>query len=164
MKTKILQRSPNNWSCLPTSFAMVLGVPVKDVIEMCGHDGSQYWWVPTPEHPNSIPEPYGRRGFHIQEMIWVAYQLGYSVTPFEGRPQSKCWFRESCIELSLDETRMKIVLVNNGVLTGMTLEGQRHAIAYIRHRAYDPSGRIKKLADFGVETFWYVQKQNQIIK
>lgn len=74
-----LQHQPNNWSCLPTAFAMVLDLPVKEIIDLIGHDGSTITWP-------KLPSPFCRRAFHIQELINVSHRLGYTCTPFVSRP------------------------------------------------------------------------------
>lgn len=72
----ILRRNPNGWSCLPAAFAMVLDLEPRDVIRHIGHDGSD--------------EPYKedgfKAGFHEQECIEVAQQLGFACTPIEAVP------------------------------------------------------------------------------
>ena len=78
-----LQKQPNKWSCLPTSFAIVLNCPVQEIFDYLGHDGSEIIW---PENK----DPFNRRAFHIQEMIDFAYfEKDFYVTPFEFYPQSE---------------------------------------------------------------------------
>ena len=67
---------PNRWSCLPTAFAMAIGITVEEMVNAIGHDGSKIIWP-------DLPEPRCRRGFHTQECIRVALLLGKSVTPVE---------------------------------------------------------------------------------
>src|SRR5260221_108718 len=76
-----LQKQPNRWSCLPTAFAMVLDISVKEVITEIGHDGSEI------VYPN-LEEPKCRRAFHIQELIDFAISIGVSVVPIEPLPSS----------------------------------------------------------------------------
>ena len=70
-----IQKQPNRWSCLPTSFAMILDVDVNELIRKIGHDGSEILW------PN-LEEPYCRRAFHIEEIAMVCYGLGYYLVWF----------------------------------------------------------------------------------
>ena len=69
----VYEKSPNGWSCLPTAFAIVLGVPVKNIIDFLNHDGSEVLW------PN-LPEPRCRRSFHVQEVINYCLANNYAVT------------------------------------------------------------------------------------
>jgi hypothetical protein len=57
---------------------MALHMPVKKLIEMIGHDGSE---EPYRELPGQ------KAGFHEQECINVCQQLGYACTPIEIVPQ-----------------------------------------------------------------------------
>ena len=69
-----LQVKTERWQCAVTAFAMALDVPVAQLIERVGHDGGQIVF------PN-LPEPANRRGHNIYELIQVALDLGYAVTP-----------------------------------------------------------------------------------
>lgn len=71
-----LQTQPNKWSCLPTALANALRDDVRIYWDYLGHDGSEIVW---PE----LPEPQCRRGFHIQEMVDLAYKLGRLLVPIE---------------------------------------------------------------------------------
>lgn len=77
----ILLKNPNAWSCLPTAFAIALGVSVEAVIAVVGHDGSEITHA-------GLPEPLNRRGFHPQEMIKMCLKDGMSVTSVELAPQA----------------------------------------------------------------------------
>lgn len=70
-----IQKQPNNFTCLPTAFAMVLDVPVFEVIKELGHDGSQIVF------PQS-PEPWNMGGWHPQEFKLLCWNHGFSVTEF----------------------------------------------------------------------------------
>lgn len=71
--------NPNAWSCLPTAFAMALGVDLNYILKDIGHDGSEITHA-------GLPEPLNRRGFHMQELIKVATQRDHAVTPIELAP------------------------------------------------------------------------------
>lgn len=151
----ILQRSPNRWSCLVSSFAMALGVPVEQLINTVGHDGSEIIW---PE----LPEPSRRRGHHPQEMIYAAANLGFSVTPFEAFPVSlgAVGANPFVVPMSIPvEERMRLVMRGEvGVITGETMQGLAHAVAWNGSNILDPSGREYALEDFRLEMFWRVLK------
>jgi hypothetical protein len=65
----IVQKQPNNWSCLVTAFAIICELPVEELIKRIGHDGSKVV---------AISPPY-ECGFHIQEIIDVLYK-DFSIT------------------------------------------------------------------------------------
>ena len=78
-----LQQSPIRGTCLPTSFAMAMGIPVADIFAALGHDGSEVLWP-------DLPEPTCQRGFHVQELIRLAVKCGWSVTPIERTGAGYC--------------------------------------------------------------------------
>jgi len=135
----ILQFQPNRWSCLATSFAMALDIPVAQFFDLVGHDGSEILY---PE----LPEPVCRRGIHVQEAIEVAWTLGYSSTPFELFPQSRTspggpthvvkfptgnWDRFS-----------SQIGCRKGVIECVTQIGNGHAVAFLENVIYDPASPI----------------------
>ena len=131
------QQTPNRWSCLPTSFAIVLDIPVSEMIERIGHDGSQLAF-PT------LREPECRRGFHIQECIDVALSLGVSVTPIEAFPRHAPAVDVNPILIDFpggNEDRFRRTIgTSKGVLTGRGLHTQ-HAVAYDHNLIFDPNWR-----------------------
>jgi hypothetical protein len=146
--------SPNRWSCVATSFAMVLDVPLETIIQIVKHDGSQKFW-------ENLPEPRCRRGFHIQEMIDLCFLLGALVTPFQARPTS---ISDGASCLRIPETfwspkeRIERALKHPGVIQGETFEGQQHAMAWDGQRLYDPGGKIVSLEMFQLEVFWLISR------
>lgn len=122
---------PNGWSCLPTSFAMVLGVPISRVISIIGHDGSE---IVYPD----LDDPRCRKGFHFQECIEAAYVLGSNFGFFEATPL-----------LVLDDTHyqelncvptLEMLLQRHvGVLGVTTKKGYGHAVAWDGQDVYDPT-------------------------
>lgn len=157
----ILQLQPNNWSCLLTSFAMAYDMPVADLIDLVGHDGSAVYW------PDLLP-PNNRRGFHIQELIMAGNSMGYTVTPFEPRPVlASCdrLLRGDPIPLEQDRWLERVVAVMSigiGVVTGQTETGARHAMACNMGKPFDPSGQITDLDSFQVQCYWRVIKSEFI--
>ncbi len=149
-----LQKSPNRWSCLPTSFAMALNVSVDAVVVQLGHDGSEIVWP-------SQPEPYRRRGFHVQELILLSWHLGYSVTPFEACPVSQSRPDASPIEIVLVEPvaqRMSSVMRGCvGVVTGETRLGQAHA--WDGESCCDPNGTTYGIENFRMMCFWAIKSR-----
>lgn len=150
-----LQRQPNKWSCLPTAFAMVLNLPVEDVILIIGHDGSDKLF-------GNQEEPYCRRSFHIQELIDVSLKHGYAVT--EILPNSYLEVMDEVIDVQeFGADRMEDYLQNySGVLIGR--EGRRipHAVAWDGVDILDPNGTVYNLVNFNVSVFMIIQKINLI--
>lgn len=144
---RILQ--PNGWTCLPTSFAMVLNMTLGEVYLIVGHDGSDIIWP-------DILEPDCRRNFHIQEMINLAYARGYAVTPFEALPNSAPYTFQKPHVIEYDVE--KYMHDNRGVLTGLNHQEKRHAVAWDGRNIIDPNGYNYSLEDFSLETFWMVSE------
>jgi hypothetical protein len=148
------QRSPNRWSCLPTAFAMALYTSVHEVIAKAGHDGSEIAWP-------QFPEPLCRRGFHIQEMIFIAWRhYSRTVTPFEALPMLRSCDGDPIDVPSLPEPhwRMPEVMANaSGVVTGTTINGQPHAVAWDGEIILDPNGTTYSIDKFRLECFWMLK-------
>jgi len=143
---RILQ--PNRWTCLPCSFAAVLGLTLEELLRRVGHDGSAIWW---PE----FPEPWQRRGFHVQEMIDVAYDLGKAVIPIEACP-TVCPQPGGPVKPvpMTDVLRVQRYLAQNvGVLTGQGVTG-RHAVAWDGQQLLDPCAALNQ---FKPDTFYVVK-------
>lgn len=160
--------NPNNWSCLPTAFAMVIGRTPEWMIEQIGHDGSD--------------EPYPgtnmKAGFHEQECIEVLQQLHYACTPIEigptispfadGHDARPVFFGD---DLSANWVRlMQHMEKSRGVLTGLytprTKAPVGHAVAWDcdTWTIYDPisGGVVYSLNEaaafaFTPKCFWKVQ-------
>ncbi len=132
----VLQQRPEPWMCMPLAFAMALDIPVANLLEEVGHDGSKLAF------PN-LPEPACRLGFHVQEMILVALKLGKAVTPVELFP----------VLQSADGRQTQTILYpdNNWALFAHVIETSRgvidgtgfrlgHTVAYDHGRIFDPKG------------------------
>jgi hypothetical protein len=138
----LLQTQPNNWSCLPTAFAMVLDVPVALFIEQLGHDGSQQHW-----------ERY-RLAWHIQEIAKVCYDYyGVCVTQLEAvtlaAPTPGYDPHEQTYDLS------EYYGADAGVAGVTNTRGIGHALAFSKSHFYNPSsGRECSLKDYQVHTVW----------
>ncbi len=152
----IHQLQPNSWSCLLTSFAMAYDMPVVDLVDLVGHDGSEIYW------PTLMP-PNNRRGFHIQELIMAGNALGFTVTPFEPRPvliSADQMFQGHPMPINQDrwlERFTAIMAISRGVVTGETARGSRHAVAWNMGKVFDPSGQINNLDDgFQIQCYWRV--------
>ena len=129
---------PNRWTCLPTSFAMVLDVPFDLLLQDLGHDGSAII-------DSSKPEPYNRQGFAPEEFVRVCYKYGYWCVPVYDNVE---W-----IDFMLK--------TYTGVVCGELTPGCPHAMAWDRISLYDPKGFVYPLGRLKLFTeFWAVIRIN----
>src|SRR2546423_390829 len=116
-----LIKQPNKWTCLPTSFAMVLDIPLDIIMTKIGHNGPD---------------------FHIQELIDVAMKFNFMVTPIESNPRIGL-SEDDCkhvYDFDMASHRLaKYLNEHKGVLTGV-FSKKRHAVAYKDKTIYDPNG------------------------
>lgn len=138
---------------------MALDVPVDRIISLAGHDGSCHPW----------PAPFSliREGFHIHEMIDVAYLYFRRllcpfvrtpmVTPDENCPEQLAKFRRA---ESVDHRWCSALYCKVGIMTGqMTDTRIGHAVAWDGHRVYDPRGYVYRYSErldykYDPDTFW----------
>lgn len=132
------QIKPHRWSCLATSFAMVLDIPVPKLFELMGHDGGE---VVFPE----LREPLCRRGIHVQEVITALWDLGFSATPFELYPRSQTTPGGPILAIQFepgpDGNKRRFISqiqLGMGVLECVTSTGNGHAIAFDSSQLVDP--------------------------
>lgn len=119
------QQQPNDYTCLPTAFAIVIGQPIAELLEIIGHDG-------TGE----------RKGFHVQEIVAVLYQQGWSVTQFDQEP--RLYYPDDFIKtLSFDLNGL--LVSTKGVICG-TFQGQAHAAAWDGQLIFNPNGSLHDLS------------------
>lgn len=154
-----LQLSPNTWSCLATSFAMALDVPVKELIKEIGHDGSEIVF------PNLV-DPFNRRSFHPQEFIEPCLKRGVVFLVVEAVPtisapnsfaRHKIEFQEGYIP------RLERYLRNYpGVLVG-EIKGNPHSVSWDRKLCFDPNGFRYQVKEFVIREFlaFEILKSNQ---
>ena len=122
-------KQPNMWSCLPTSFANMLGYDPIRFIREIGHDGS--------EIVNDKAEPYCRRSFHPEECIRAALRLaGAYICTYEAYPM----FDDTEIKLDIKEFYEIISKFNRGTLTTFYY-GKGHAFTLYNRceDVFDPS-------------------------
>lgn len=133
-----LRLQPNKWSCLPAALAMVLDVPVKDVIQGLGHDGSEIIW---PE----LPEPLKRRGFHYQELAAYCiknrrYLLYFDLAPTQAPNERVTPY----VVHGMNETIGQLMARYSGILIGRA----NHAVAWDGYGILDPVGKSYGLEEF----------------
>lgn len=134
------QGQPNRWSCSVAAAAMIMDVPIADVIERIGHDGSE---IVFPD----LPFPGCYAGFDIQEIIDVALHFGWSVTGVESRPhvtndgkQTRELFSEEKVVARMG----KYFDLFSGVVVGKSAGRWWHNVAWDHESQtwYDPAGPI----------------------
>ena len=125
------QRKPNRWSCSITTLAMALHLPVERIVEEAEHDGSEIIFP-------HLAEPMNRRGFHSQELVRIAWQYGFSMTPIElfPRTQSTDGQHVYLVGDKIDRHARFITSVNASC--GI-LEGKGHRC---QHAVYNQYGQI----------------------
>ena len=152
-----VQKKINSWGCLPTSFAIVLGIDVKELYEKIGHDGG--------EIIDGGKEPYCRRGVHTQEVIDVCLGMGYAVTQIDCLPALKRKNSETPIYAD-DENEARVLkhLGNSaGVIVGSSISNifKRHALVNNFGDIYDPDtgGKLDNLPHiYAYENYYRVDK------
>lgn len=140
---KLIQ-SPNDWSCMATSWAMALGIGLDVVVAEVGHDGSEIVWP-------DLPSPHCRRGFHPQEFYPLARTLGFAVETVESKPMLQNIRGDI---LTLPGVDWEHCLSNcHGIIGGYTRSGTGHAVAVHAGRVYDPRGRVYDVSRCDIRGF-----------
>jgi len=136
-----LQKAPISHTCLATSFAMVLDVDAKDILDSCLDPHILLW--------PQLEEPQCFRGSHIQEMIDYAWGMGYSVTEIQAIPMFGALGCTETYPMVGDDYEMRRIRTYIyhyvGVITTPT-----HAVAWDGEMIYDPKGMmypIEELVD-----------------
>jgi hypothetical protein len=133
-----LQQRPEPWMCMPLAFAMALEIPVGELLEELGHDGSELAF------PN-LPEPACRRGIHIQELVHVALRHGFALTPVELFPVLASADDKQTQTILYRDNNWKrfadILAASRGVIDGVGFRF-RHMVAYDQGRIFDPRGHV----------------------
>lgn len=137
-----LIRQPNEFSCLPTSYAMVTGKTPEYYFKEIGHDGSAECF------PGAVP-PFDRRCFSSPECAEVAYHLGYySYEIPNGYSHGK-------LIINPDINKMyKYMAKHKGVILGkFNYSVTAHAMAWDGHEVYDPTGFVTLKEAYEIDSF-----------
>ncbi len=133
-----LQKKHKRWQCAVTAFAMAIDCPAAKLMLVLGHDGGETIFP-------DLPEPANRRSHNIYEMIPVALDMGFSVTPIPLRPAiMPAGAPMMQVAIGSDEDNWKRftgqLRNSRGVIE---CHGPRchHMLAYDKGRIYDPDGR-----------------------
>jgi hypothetical protein len=111
----IVQDYPNGWSCFPTALAILLNIPVSEIIKDIGHDGSEI----------IFPEPNNRRGFCYRDL--VIYCLKNDLSIMEVELEAALGDRTSKSLFYLPKLEVPDVPC---IVTGITTYGWWHAAAW----------------------------------
>jgi len=151
----------NYWNCALAAAAMTMDVELDDLIELIGHDGSE---IINPDYK----DPANRKGFHMQEIISAAIELGFAVTPIEARPVQKVFEDDNqpyeVYTLGRAEKRFQNhLLQSKGILVGLNPSGLYHAVAWDGEEIYDPVGRIYKpdSCKVDIKIFWCFDEKSK---
>jgi len=142
-----LIKATKPWNCVIAAAAMAMDCTIEELEKLIGHDGG--------EIVRDSPSPANRRGFHIQEIIDVAWQKGFSVTPIEAKPIGTIGDGKFS-PIKMNEMRFQEYLDDNiGILTGQARRFG-HAVAWDGKMVYDPRGHIISFDDCNVAIshFW----------
>jgi hypothetical protein len=147
-----IQKAPNWWSCLPTAFAIALELPVRELIAEIGHDGSELIF------PNQ-PEPYSRRAYHIQELIYPCLKRGYALMIVEAVPilttEREPDYHPIMFSEGNNHRLMNIMAQFIGVVAGENQDGKSHAAAWDCNLCYDPNMDVPMSEmDFNIREFF----------
>ena len=151
----------NSWSCILVAMSMVTGVSLGSLKQYLGHDGS------SQPYPNSD----ARHGFTIYEIIQVAYDLHWNVTPFQFYPEMQHSATTTPIKLfpnpaSEQDAIRRVLTYGNGIITGRR-NTIGHAVAWVNGLVADPSGPATTYVykfdgcaqhKFDADIFWLFQK------
>lgn len=130
-------------NCLAKAFSHVLRC--DNIYELIGHDGSEIIWP-------GLVEPFNRRAFHIQELINVAWKLGYSATPFETKLKSAPSDSVKPFATNNGLFVSTIMATNDGVAIGTLPDGRRHAESWINGRWGNGTG-------VDIEVFYVIKSE-----
>jgi hypothetical protein len=117
-----------------TALAMTLDIPVSELVEDVGHDGSEVIFP-------LLKEPMCRKGFHSQEIVRLAFKSGFAMTPFELFPTIMA-NDHSTTHKVWDETYSRAFFMGAVNSTSGILEGRgtscKHAVHNSCGTLYDP--------------------------
>ena len=142
------QKQPNRWSCLPTAFAMALDIPVEEVFEFCGHDGS------ATVFPDCV-DPHCRQSFHIQEMIDLCYFHQKLVTQIDCVLSSANIGGQQYVVKNDRERVLAYMREYHGVLVG-SVNGHPHAVVWVGH-IVDPDNVPYDVDNFDIRSFFIIK-------
>jgi hypothetical protein len=126
-------------TCHLSAFSIATGISEDVLIGYLGHDGSEIIF-PGEE------EPVCRRGFHVQELLFVGHKLGHFFMPLELVPAIQSQRQPHKTHIIGDEQRFdyiaKSVEIGTGFITGAT-KRCAHAVAFKLGDVFDGELRYR---------------------
>jgi hypothetical protein len=136
----------NTWSCLPSACAIIMDIPLEQLLQVIGHDGSEV--VFSSQH----------RGFHIQEIAYAARFFDYAIVQYDRYPLLS-WNNEGFEIPDWKEKFEQLLYSSQGVIAGIMKNTSRyHAVAWNGIDVINPSGRLISLND--IEPLYYFTIQS----
>lgn len=125
----ILQTQPNRASCLATAFAMCMDIPVQEIFDDLGHEGTEIAFT-------NLEVPRCFRGFHSMELMECAFRRGYAV--LELTKEMHISHDDSTIKSYKSRFDILKYLANHCVV----MTNSSHAVAWNKYSVYDPVGLV----------------------
>lgn len=147
-----IQVTPNRWSCLPVSLAMLVGRHHASIFKTIGHDGSEI------RFPN-LEEPFNRRGFELFEIIDAALQLGFAAIPLEVSPRLISFdddLEVACLTPEQERARLERAMNSfTGICCGTMKHNKLvpHACAWDGMSLFDPTGFVYPSSKMDIDIF-----------
>jgi hypothetical protein len=117
--------------------AMLFGLTPEQVTELTGYDGQE---CPFKDG--------GQRSHHPQELIDMAYKLGYALIPIERGPLISNGIEHLPIFDEIDaDNRFGSYLKGNMGLLECYRNGEHHYVAWDGYNIYDPAGYTTVITD-----------------
>ncbi len=137
-----IQKQPYPGACFPTAVAIVIGVPVQEILEDLP-DGREIIWRKN--------KKYQYRGFHPQEIkLWLLQHgwamIDFLVEPFLVNPERISRNKKSIV-MRIQDLESTIEYGHNAVL-GYS----NHAVAWDGRITFDPDGSQYSGMPQGVHT------------
>ena len=152
----LIHTQPNNWSCVPSAFATALNIEIDTLLELIGHDGSEIIF-------SDLQEPLCYRGFHIQELVYALWVLGYNVVSFEVEPLAFTDEQHVFTLTFTPEDFERVMSDSIGVGCGRIADTEKtHAFAWNGSKCYDPTGFIYPLSRFDLYSYHAISKRVEL--
>lgn len=151
-----LQIQPDPASCFITSIAMVMNIPVAQLIEEVGVD---HMSILHPGRPGS----YMYRGHHIQDLTETLLNHGWVITPNWAKYPISHMYPKGCIMCG-GSGKFKGKWVEGNLLISRAngvMQYQGHSCAWIDGQLYNPCGKIQEFHTTLLVGFHPLFKVNQ---
>lgn len=142
---------PNRASCLPTCLASLLDVPVQQIFDDIGHDGTERIWP-------GLVEPRCYRGFHPQEIMISAYNHGLPLIRLHRETYNVSAPGQTPHRLTY--VLSDIILTHKGIASGILDYKSSHALVFDNGVFYCPTiGKEIKPVTFDLDYILVIPNQ-----